>query len=120
MTNKVVISDIIIDAGDIFLQHKTSRRTIYNTEYQKYNVYDVIFINNQGFIGEASRHNIFIKKQNRWITPPLSAGILPGIMRQIFIETTEVLEKNITLDELKNADEIWLSNSIRGLIKVEL
>jgi len=120
LTNKVVISDIIIDSCDIFLQHKTSRRNIYNTEYQKYNVYDVIFINNLGFISEASRHNIFIKKDNQWVTPPLSAGILPGIIRQIFIETTPVLEKNITLDELKNADEVWLSNSIRGLIKVEL
>jgi para-aminobenzoate synthetase/4-amino-4-deoxychorismate lyase len=120
LTNKVVISDIIIDAGDIFLQHKTSRRKIYNTEYQKYNVYDVIFINNLGFISEASRNNIFIKKQNQWITPPLLAGILSGIMRQIFMETTQVLEKNITLDELKNADEVWLSNSINGLIKVEL
>jgi len=123
LSNKIKISDITINHKDIFLQHKTTKREIYTKEYEKYsleNFYDVVFVNDLGFISEASRNNIFIKYNNLWFTAPILSGVLPGITRSIFIEQNKVVEKNITVQDIKNADEIWLSNSIRGLVKVVL
>jgi len=52
-------------------------------------------------------------------TPSLQCGILPGIYRKYFIRThPEIKEKRISLDELITADEIILTNSLRGAVKV--
>ena len=118
----ITLSSIKTHSKDIFLQHKTSHREIYKTEYSKYNkqgFYDVIFENEQGQITEACRHNLFIEKNSFLYTPPLSCGLLPGIKRHTLIQNGAI-EKEIFINDLKTADKIFLSNSIRGLVEVKL
>lgn len=118
---KVGISAEVVDAAYPFFRWKTSERELYEREYaraQSKGYYDVLFFNKEGNLSEASRHNIFIKKNNKYLTPPLSAGALPGVMRSLFIESSGAEEKELTLQDLKAADEVLLTNSVRGCVPV--
>ena len=62
--------------------------------------------------------NIFIIKNNKIFTPDINQGLLPGIIRNFIVERYNVIEKRITLEELFNADEIFITNSILGIMKI--
>ena len=119
----VTLSDKAIDSKSIFQYHKTSRREHYNQAYdkaEKEGHYDVLFLNENGFLVEASRHNVFIKIDNKYHTPPLLQGALGGIQRQVFMQEHKVEETALTKDDLINADEILLTNSVRGVVRVTI
>ncbi len=121
--NKVVIGDQKISSRSIFQYHKTSRREVYNEEFDKAykaGFYDAIILNEHNQVAEACRHNLFIRKDGSLITPPIKAGVLHGIYRQKFIDQEQAIEKIITLEDLKNADEVLLTNSVRGVVKVSV
>ena len=61
---------------------------------------------------------VFIIKDNKIFTPKISCGLLPGIIRGWVISNFEVVEKEITKEELLNSDEIFLTNSLVGIIGV--
>lgn len=79
---------------------------------------DVIFLNEKGFITETSCANIFIVKDNVIFTPKEKDGLLSGIIRRWIIENHNIIEKSITADELKNADEVFITNSLVGTMKI--
>lgn len=84
------------------------------------NVDECILLNTEGGIAETTKSNIFMVKDDIFYTPPLSELGLPGIMREQLIqilreEGKEIIEKRILATELKNFDEIILSNAIRGI-----
>ena len=90
-------------------------------EYEKaqnkgYN--EAIFLNIEGNVAEGCTTNIFLVKNNKLITPKVSSGILPGVVRQWVIDNYSCEEKYITKDELLHADEVFLTNSVVGIIKV--
>ena len=119
----ITISNRKINSKSIFQYHKTSRREVYNEEYDKAvkaGFYEAIIFNEHNEIAEACRHNIFVKHKGKWYTPPLSAGILDGIQRQEFKQKTEAIEKFLTLDQLQHCEEIVLTNSVRGVVRVKL
>jgi para-aminobenzoate synthetase / 4-amino-4-deoxychorismate lyase len=105
-----------------FLQHKTSVRTLYDRMYDRYSrrgYYDVVFTNENGEITEGTFNNVFIRRGNRWYTPPVSCGLLPGIQRQSLLRSKEIdaVERVLSIDDLVEADELVLTNSIRGVVK---
>ena len=103
---------------DVFLRHKTTRRKLYDSQFssaQCSGYDDVIFVNSEGHVTEGAIHNIFVVKNGRWTTPPLSDGLLPGILRAHL----DVAEEHITLEDLISVDEVYLGNSVRGLRKVK-
>ena len=121
--NKVTIGDKKISSRSIFQYHKTSRREVYDEEFDKVSnagYYDAIILNEHNDVAEACRHNVFIRKDGQLITPPIKAGVLHGIYRQKYIDQEQAIEKVITLDDLYNADEILLTNSVRGVVTVYL
>ena len=84
---------------------------------------DAILITREGNISEGTASNTFIVKDGNLITPPNSNQILPGITRMVIesIATEHnipLIEKNITLDDLNSADEIWLSSSTKEALPV--
>ncbi len=118
----ITISDNKIDSTSIFQHHKTSRREHYNQALEqatKKGFYDVLFLNENDQLVEASRHNVFIKMKNQYHTPPLLHGALSGIERQAFMRKHDVKETTLSKDDLINADEILLTNSVRGVVKVD-
>ena len=117
----VVISDKRIASASIFRRHKTTQRELYEAEYARaveQGAYEVLFLNEHGRIAEAARHNVFIRKDDRLLTPPISEGALPGILRQSL--QAELSEQELTLDDLKTADAIYVGNAVRGLTEVRL
>jgi para-aminobenzoate synthetase/4-amino-4-deoxychorismate lyase len=81
---------------------------------------EVIFTNERGEITEGAISNIFIEKNGRLLTPPLSCGVLPGIFRRHLLETrADVSERVLTIDDLKAADAVYLCNSLRGMHRVQ-
>lgn len=72
---------------------------------------DAIMLNTKGFVTCATSSNIFIREKNIWITPPLEDGVLDGVERLKLIQNG-AREESITIERLKNADEIILTNSI--------
>lgn len=85
---------------------------------------DILLLSNNDTIAESSSANLFIVSENQLITPPLSSGCVAGVMRQLLIEKASILgfyclEKEINMEELRQADEIWLVNAFRGILWVK-
>ncbi|MGL4674383.1 MAG: chorismate-binding protein, partial [Wohlfahrtiimonas sp.] len=121
----IMLSDHKIDANNILLKYKTTERSLYEAEFKKaanQNCYDVLFMNTQDEITECSRHNIFIEKDGQWFTPPLESGLLGGVKRAELIEELQekCTVKSLTLSDIQNADRIFVTNSVRGLVEVKL
>ncbi len=116
-----ICDDHRVDSGNILLQHKTtaaSVRQFYQSTWQAYaaqGVDEVLFKNENGYITEGTKTNVFIVKEGQWYTPPVRCGLLPGVMRDKIIQQKHVQEKSISETELLDADEIWLTNSVVGL-----
>jgi len=100
--------------------HKISNRQFYEGERErlkaKTGADEVIFLNAKKELCEGSFTSLFIEKEGQLFTPPLSAGLLPGILRAELIETGRAVEKTLTIKDLLTADKVYLGNSLRGLI----
>jgi D-alanine transaminase len=83
---------------------------------------EAILIKN-GFVTEGSSSNVFAVLDGTLITPPLSRDILPGITREVILKIAEAnaisyREQPLSIDDLKQADEIWIVSSIREIVPV--
>jgi len=120
---RFAISATRLDSTNQFLFHKTTRRELYDVEWQHYadtmQADEVIYLNERDEIAEGSRTNIFIERDGKLLTPPLSSGLLPGVLRSELIETGRASEAVLTLEDLQGADAIYLGNSVRGLQQAE-
>ena len=81
----------------------------------------MVFRNERGELTEGAITNLFIEKEGRLPTPPVSCGLLPGTFRADLIERGHgrVQERILTLADLESADRIFLANSVRGLVAAE-
>jgi len=61
---------------------------------------DFLQVNGQGYVSETSIANLVVQINGSWVTPPLSDGVLPGVMRALLIEKNGVLVRRINADEL--------------------
>jgi para-aminobenzoate synthetase/4-amino-4-deoxychorismate lyase len=105
-------------------RHKVSDRNFYDGERNRIrqltDANEVIFLNNKNEICEGSYTSIFIKKNGLLVTPPLSSGLLPGILRADLLEKKQAIEGTLTIADIIEADDIFLGNSLRGLMKAKL
>lgn len=80
---------------------------------------DCILLNNYERICDTTIANIFITKDNIIYTPPLTEGSVAGVMRRFVIEKLSsnfrIVEKPLSIDDVKNAEEVFLTNSIKGI-----
>ncbi len=84
---------------------------------------EAVMLNAEGFVSECTGDNIFILKEGKLMTPPLSAGALYGITRGVVIELAEqcgipVSEPNLTRYDLFNADECFLTGTGAEIVPV--
>jgi 4-amino-4-deoxychorismate lyase len=80
---------------------------------------DMLFLNEKGYITETSCSNIFLIKNNGILTPRGENGLLSGIIREWIIENFKVQEADITLKDLKEANEVFITNSLMGIMKIK-
>lgn len=118
---------------DVFKDHEVHKSMLSNLKttnallytlagiFAKENVLDdVLLINADKHIVEGTASNIFMVKDNTLITPPLESGALRGVMRKHILRNAkawgfEVEEKGFSPFDLQKADEVWLTNSMKGI-----
>ena len=118
----ILATDTTMSSNDHLLGHKVTRRKLYDQAWlaaEKLAAFDALFVNEQGFVTEGGRSNVFIKKDGRWLTPPLASGCLPGVMRSIVLKDAkyQATEQNITPADVLNAEEVIFTNALRGIVK---
>ncbi len=120
----VAIAERRTNSADKFFYHKTSRRQIYDEASQlarRLGLADFIFLNERGEVSEGSISNVFVEKEGRLYTPPISSGILAGAYRAHVLETyPQASERVLYLEDLRTADRIWICNAVRGMREVKL
>ncbi len=84
---------------------------------------DAIMINADGHIAEGATSNVFMVAAGKVVTPDLETGVLAGITRELVIERCGEIdvaceERTITPEELRAADEVFLTSSVRGIMPV--
>ena len=112
--------------NSIIYKHKTTNyyENIYTKRYaNKNNFDDGVFANCEDVILECSMSNIFFIKENKVYTPNRNLPILNGIMKKRILEickklNIEVVETEIRLQDIKNYDFAFISNSLMKAIKV--
>jgi para-aminobenzoate synthetase/4-amino-4-deoxychorismate lyase len=121
---RVTLSPHRVDPLDPMLFHKTTHRPLYLKALAKATQagYDeVLFVNDRGEVTEASNHNVFIERAGRLITPPVDCGLIPGVHRQLILQTHPgAVQRRLSLDDLRKADAVYLSNAVRGLRPAEI
>ena len=95
---------------------------IYRSEAKHQEVFEAILFEN-GFITECAVSNVFCCIDNKILTPPITENILPGVTRKVILEliqgtSFEYEETKITVDSFLAAEEIWVTNSTKGVIPI--
>ena len=109
---RVLFADAPIDAGDIFLYHKTTNRRVYDAA-KRPDADDVILWNADRQVTETTIANIVAEIGGRKLTPPVECGLLPGTFRSQLLDDGVIEEAVITIDRIREATGLWLVNSVR-------
>ena len=118
---QVLLSDEPIAIDSMLLRHKISLRTQYDRAWrtaEAQGAFDMLFQNRHGELTEGARSNLFVQLDGRWYTPPLAAGLLPGIMRKLLLADPQwrATERRLTVDDLARADKIVVCSALRGVL----
>ena len=123
-TKLVIYESEFLDSTQVLLSHKTLNspvRHFYNNISEKFPDADVVFVNEKGQVTESAIANIFVMLKGQIFTPPVSVGLLPGVMRAFLLKNNPLIKEKILYpDDLIHAEKIWLSNSVRGFFEVSL
>ncbi|MBW3902842.1 bifunctional aminodeoxychorismate synthase component I/aminodeoxychorismate lyase [Neisseria meningitidis] len=127
---RVIISPTVLSAQNYLRRFKTTYRALFDQAWQTaetQGAFDSLFFNSDGILLEGGRSNVFVKYQGQWLTPSLDLDILNGVMRQAvldesqkYLHTNQVIETHITQKTLQEAEEIRLSNALRGVFAAAL
>jgi branched-chain amino acid aminotransferase len=84
---------------------------------------DALLLNEKGQLAECTSANVFLVREGKVLTPPLSSGCLAGITREILFEIAPragiaLREQDLTLDDLSSADEVFISSTTREVAPV--
>ena len=119
----VAIAKQRLSSSDIWLQHKTTQRALYDTARANLpdGIDELIFLNQNDELCEGTITNLFVTlKDGQMVTPPTHCGVLPGVLRQTLIESRQASERVVTRDMLQTAQAIHVGNALRGLIPAVL
>ncbi|MFQ5656086.1 MAG: aminotransferase class IV [Candidatus Methylomirabilales bacterium] len=91
---------------------------------QRQGFYDALFSNERGEISETTTANLFLVRGRSLITPPVSAGLLPGIARHRLLASAKSCglfgeERPVTSADLMEADQVMLTNAIVEVLPVK-
>ena len=112
-----------LDSGDTLFRHKTSRREPYEiarAEFAAAEADEVLLLNERNELCEGTITNVFVADHDgMFLTPPLSSGLLPGVLRAELIRERKAKSQVLRMDDLIGRP-IFVGNSLRGLIRAEL
>lgn len=106
---------------DKFCNLKSTDRAIYEKALsyaREHDFDDALVMNEKNTIADASIYNVFIVKDNKLFTPALTDGPVAGVLRELLLTRLSdfsISEKTITIQDVYQADELFLTNVIRGI-----
>lgn len=112
----VRLAPLPVSAQDFRLRHKTSDRAFYDEARDE--MFEVAFVDPDGFLTEGSFTSLFVDRGGPLLTPPLTRGLLPGVLRAELIEQGRAVEAELRPADLENG--FLIGNSVRGLIAARL
>lgn len=124
----VCIAEQKLVTTDPLRAFKTTARVVYDAGWQAaeaHGAFDSLFFNQSDELLEGGRSSVFVRLDGYWLTPPLSLGVLPGVMRARLLRgdvtlDAPVREAVITRDMLLRANGLILCNALRGVLTVHL
>jgi len=120
---KVRIADTRLDSSDRLLRLKTTRRGVYETaraEFPASEADEVLLLNERGEVCEGTITSVFLDDGSGTLrTPPISCGLLAGVLRTELICQRKARVGRISVKDLK-AGKLYMGNSLRGLIPARL
>lgn len=118
----VAVVPLSVDTADIRLRHKTSDRAFYDdprkAAHQASGAFEVLFTDPAGRLTEGSFTSLFVERDGVLLTPPLSLGMLPGVLRAELIAEGRTKEAELTVADL--SDGFFIGNALRGLMAARL
>jgi para-aminobenzoate synthetase/4-amino-4-deoxychorismate lyase len=110
------LSTVRVNSTDEFLYHKTTKRSVYEAARRECDEYtDAILVNERGEITETTVMNLAVLRDGHWVTPQLSCGLLPGILRQELLARGEIVEGEIPSADLRSGELVRCFNALRGV-----
>ncbi|MCH1672746.1 aminodeoxychorismate synthase component I [Enterococcus faecalis] len=101
------------------LSYKTNLRDHY--EARRIDGFDeTLLYNSKNELTEFINGNLVLEISKKMYTPFLDSGVLPGIMRELLINENKITERRLFVEDLANADKIYLINSVREFVEVKL
>jgi 4-amino-4-deoxychorismate lyase len=120
---RLKIAKTRLQSEDSLFRHKTTRREHYEAaraEFSKDVADEVILLNERDEVCEGTITNIFAEAADGMLlTPPLTSGLLPGVLRAELIRERRARSEVLKLDDLRHR-RLFVGNSLRGLIRAEL
>lgn len=118
---RVAIAPEVLDSANPWLQVKSTRRALYDRVRADLpeGVDEAIFLNERGHLCEGTICNLLIEREGHWVTPPVSDGVLPGVMRAELLAQGAVRVGRVTWADLRAASRVRLCNALRGLIEAK-
>ena len=117
------IAETRLKSDDSLYRHKTSRREPYEAaraEFSPEDADEVLLLNERGEVCEGTITNLFAEvEEGRFVTPALSSGLLPGVLRADLIRERKARSEVLRPDDL-HFRKLYVGNSLRGLIRAEL
>jgi para-aminobenzoate synthetase/4-amino-4-deoxychorismate lyase len=118
---RVALAQQPVNPREVFLYHKTTHRQVYERALAaRPDCDDVILWNTRGELTESTRANVVARLDGRYYTPPVECGLLAGVYREHLLQRGLLRERVLTIDDLRRAEAVYLINSVRGWIRVEL
>jgi para-aminobenzoate synthetase/4-amino-4-deoxychorismate lyase len=114
----VAIAPLPVAPDDFRLRHKTSDRAFYDEAREACGAFEVLFRDADGFLTEGSFTSLFIERKGKLVTPPLSRGLLPGVLRGRLIEEGRAREGDLVEADLGGG--FFVGNAVRGLVPARL
>ncbi|AMK24898.1 MULTISPECIES: aminotransferase class IV [unclassified Sphingobium] len=105
-------------AADPRLMHKTTDRALYHDALRRGGTYEVVMKDEQGYLTEGCFSSLFVERGDKLLTPPLSRGLLPGVLRRSLIEMGEAVEADLRPHDLENG--FFIGNAARGMVAASL
>lgn len=105
-------------AADPRLMHKTTDRALYHDALRRGGTYEVVMKDEQGYLTEGCFSSLFVERGDKLLTPPLSRGLLPGVLRRSLIDMGEAVEADLRPHDLENG--FFIGNAARGMVAASL
>lgn len=114
----VALAPLPVSPDDFRLRHKTSDRAFYAEARAQAGTFEVALVDAEGFVTEGSFTNIFVKGEGALLTPPLSRGLLPGVLRAELLADGTAIEADLRPEDLQQG--FFIGNASRGLLPATL